>query len=100
MKQQSDDMNFGTVPVVVPPELRRPDFQDFSEVTTEQLEEMVRKDLKASQDGLEGLGETVMLQVFEELRRRKTQPEGRAAAAWESFLKHYAPASMKAEGGH
>lgn len=100
MKRQNNDMDFGTVPVVVPPELRRPGFQDLSAMSTEKLEEIVRKDLKASQDGLEGLGETVVLQVLEELRRRKTQPEGRAAAAWESFLKHYAPASMKAEGGH
>lgn len=96
----SDDIEFGTVPVIVPPELRHPDFQDFSEVTTEQLEEMLRKDLKASQEGSEGLGETVVQQVLEELTRRKPQPEGQAAAAWESFSKHYAPASMKAEGGH
>lgn len=55
MKRQSNDMNFGTVPVVVPPELRYPDFQDFSEVTTEQLEEMsgrIWKPSRAAQKAL------------------------------------------------
>lgn len=90
MKRQNNDMDFGTVPVVVPPELRRPGFQDLSAMSTEKLEEMVRNTADVN----------AVLPLLEELHRRMPLPEGKEAAAWENFKKFYAPASMKTEGGH
>lgn len=72
-------------------ENRNRDFSNYDSMTTEELEEILRLDAEAPEDGASDV--ELLLYVMEVLaNRRNTNNTGKTALeAWESFQQHYLP---------